>query len=396
MQDSSAEAEVTVHVLRGARWELLPTGTQDISALIDGPVLVWVDILGDPTAIENVLRQITGHRQALHRVDPKLAADGGAEPPRQPPKAKAFRNAMFARAYWMGTEETEGASVAAQEVHVLAGHTFAITMRYFRQGWDRNGTALGVGHPALPAGRFDLQLARSDVVELRERTNREDGDDTFGLEVAASVLDQVVDSALRLLNVLRERVDTMEEQVVEGRWLNRRDKGSATLPERTLGMRRLLRHVRWAFLPSDEISELLAGPFIDVEDPELRLRINDLGREADRAVDMVRDVLDQLQQTVELSNTMKADRLNDTLYLLTIVATVLLVPTLVAGIFGMNFVHLPGAGLKIGFWGSLVGMVLLGAGVWFAIRWYLNHVYLRRVSGDPGRGNVRTPGEEGR
>ena len=385
-----AGAKLTVHVLEHETWAERPTDDLALMpALVsDHSLLVWIDIEGDPPQAEEALREVTRGCSELRDMKPERATEGGDHPPRRPPKAKAFGDAIFARAYWLGTATTdEDSPVKAQEVHILAGPTFAITMRYPRQGWDPDGRALGV-EPLSQRGEGLLtERLREDVVELRERLRRTDGREAFGLEVAASLLDEVVDSVFDVLNALRLRVDRLEEEVVAGKWLLKQDvPSSGSLPERTLGMRKLLRQIRWAFLPSDEITELLSGPFLDLDDDGIRFRFGDLSREADRAVTTVHDVIDQLQQTVELSNTMKADRLNDTIYLLTVIATVLLVPTLVAGVFGMNFVDLPGTHSRIGFWGSLFGMAVLGVAVWFGIRRYLRYVYGRRLSGTASEG----------
>jgi magnesium transporter len=126
-------------------------------------------------------------------------------------------------------------------------------------------------------------------------------------------------------------------------------------------------------MPADEISEFCSGPFIDAgeQDAGIRFRFDDLSREADRAVDAVRDVKDQVANTVELRDSMKTDRLNSTTYVLAAVATILLIPTLIAGIYGMNFRTMPGLGWRAGFWEALGAMVLLGAGAWWAIGFYL-------------------------
>ena len=61
-----------------------------------------------------------------------------------------------------------------------------------------------------------------------------------------------------------------------------------------------------------------------------------------------------------------------TIYVLTIAATVLLVPTLMAGLWGMNFDYIPGTGSREGFWLALLILVIMAAGAAFAITWYLN------------------------
>jgi magnesium transporter len=140
-------------------------------------------------------------------------------------------------------------------------------------------------------------------------------------------------------------------------------------------VRRLARQIRWAFLPVDELNELISGPFLDLEDRGIRSRFDDLDRESARAVETVRDIAGQVQQIVELADSMKTDRLNATIYVLTVVATVLVVPTLIAGIYGMNFTVIPGARAHAGFWIVILVMVAVSVAVWFGIRRYLDRVF---------------------
>jgi hypothetical protein len=114
---------------------------------------------------------------------------------------------------------------------------------------------------------------------------------------------------------------------------------------------------------------------IDSEDRGIRSRFGDLGRESGRAVETVRDITDQVQPTVELADSMKTDQLNATIYVLTVVATVLVVPTLIAGIYGMNFRVIPGARVDAGFWVVILVMLVVSVAVWFGIRKYLDRVF---------------------
>lgn len=90
---------------------------------------------------------------------------------------------------------------------------------------------------------------------------------------------------------------------------------------------------------------------------------------------------------VALRDTLKTDRLNNTMYVLTAVATILLIPTVIAGIYGMNFLHMPELRWRFGYLGAVVAMVLLGSAVWLLIR--------SRLQQTGGSGRVRRPGGEG-
>jgi magnesium transporter len=82
--------------------------------------------------------------------------------------------------------------------------------------------------------------------------------------------------------------------------------------------------------------------------------------------------MQQVQQVGDLITTLKADKLDRTTTALTIVATLLLVPTLLAGAWGMNFRRIPGAGVRGGFGIALLVLAvvasMVGLGIWLYLR----------------------------
>ncbi len=375
-----AEARVTTRILDDAGWRDPRVGEDSTRLIAEGSSSVWVDILADPRAACDELRSFTSRCPQLDDVDPDRAARGGEYPPRYPPKAKAFQDCIFARAYWLGATESSH-EIRAQEVHILAGETFVITLRYPSRTWDMVRLQKPAEEPE-PKMSLGTTKVEKDAIALRRRlglteTPRSRGNEevasSFGLEVTIAILDQVIDSVFESLNAIRLVADDLEGTVVEGTDEGRitRGAGSEDIPKQTLNIRRLLRQVRWSFLPSDEISELRSGPFLGLSDPGIELQLEDLCREADRAVDTVRDVIQQVQHVVELSNALKTERLDQTIHVLTIGATVLLVPTLLAGVWGMNFDRIPGAGFRQGFWIALILLLALSVGAALLIGRYL-------------------------
>lgn len=379
------EAQLQIWTLENTKWdsseELVHEKARE---LLDDPrTLVWIDVAGDSESVRRDFEAIVRDCNSLAGIDPSRATKGGENPPKRPPKAKAFRQCVFARAYWLGTRPTDDPQqLVAQEVHLIVGRTFAVTLRYPCRAWDLDQKASTTTrlHTAKDAG-LDLADIRRGVKELRDRFGNTNGHEAFGLEVAAVVLDKVIDSVFDALDGLRQVAEKLEEEVLDERWLwERKSKQQEpTLEDRMLGLRRLLRHVRWAFMPADEIAEFRSGPFINgAGGPGIEFSFTDLRREADRTLETVRDVREQLSHTVELGDTMKTDRLNKTMYVLTAVATILLVPTLIAGIYGMNFRHIPELEWRLGYEATLVAMMVLGTGVWLGIRSYLRPKSTRR------------------
>jgi magnesium transporter len=378
MDDARPNGSLTVFELEQERWtQLVSEDARQVASLLDDPDrLVWVDVWGEDPDASVLIGELAKASSSLPGLDPVRAVRQETDPSSRPPKAKAFRDFVFSRAYWLWVRPTEDdVEVVAQEVHLMAGRTFAITVRFPCRSWTRRRMASGLDDPSTRSDDpgVDLEQLRTEVVGFRERIPGGDPKNVFGLEVAAVIVDDVVDSVFRCIDELRQTAERTEIRVLrknEWLWHQRR---WPEIDSEILGLRRLLGKVRWAFLPDDEIEEFCSGPFIKAcaEDEGIKFRLNDLAREAVRAVDAVRDVKDQVANTVELRDSMKTDRLNSTTYVLAAVATILLIPTLIAGIYGMNFRTMPGLGWRAGFWEALGAMMLLGAGAWVAISAYL-------------------------
>jgi len=373
-------ARMTGHVLAGDSWREEDADAASLARTLSDPTrLIWVDVEGTPEVAEEVLRALADATPDLAGIDPRRAADGWEGPTRRPPKTKAFRDVVFARVYWLGGIEAAGRErELAQEVHLIAGRTF-IHLPAIPDpavGYRPDGVDDAADQDFDTSSRgFDVANARTDLIELRGRLGRSGSAESFGLEAVAAAIDQLFDSVFDALDLLRLRADGLEERVMDPAWRSERKGKSQAVGEQTLRVRRLVRQIRWAFLPADELSELVSGPFLDLEDRGIRSRFDDLGRESARAVETVRDIADQVQQIVELADSMKTDRLNATIYVLTVVATVLVVPTLIAGIYGMNFSVIPGAHAHAGFWIVILVMIAVSVAVWFGIRRYLDRVF---------------------
>jgi hypothetical protein len=365
---------------------LQPSTLESVAELLTDPErLAWVDMTYEEGVTEELLADVMARCPALEGLIPERAARREEDPTKRPPKAKAFRGFVFARMYALETagppERADEEHLAAQEIHLIAGPSFAITIRYGPLAWSLVRLVReGIKYPRpIDVPGLDLARVRGRVVELRDRTEPADPRSVFGLEVAVALADAVIDSVFDAMNDVRETADSVERSVLDKReWLWTRRKWPE-LDRRVLGLRRVLRQIRWAFMPTDELSEMGSGPFLGLagRDPGLAFKLDDLGREADRANHAVADLIDQVEHMVQLRDSIKTDRLNATTYALTILATVLLVPTLIAGIYGMNFRHMPELRWRAGYFLALSLMVVAVIVVWRAIRYALRRADLR-------------------
>lgn len=179
------------------------------------------------------------------------------------------------------------------------------------------------------------------------------------------LLDTMNDVFVPFVEHLDRRLDVIEEEVLD-------DPTEATRRD-IYALQRDLIQLRRVVVPQAEVVRRLQR-----EQPPG-------WREGDAA--LVRDLVDHLSRIAELSGSYQAlldsamtsyrsaleDRLNDMLTTLTVISAVLLPVSVVAGLFGMNFVRLPGTSGPDGFWWTLAGsaVLVLGMLAWFVRRGWI-------------------------
>ncbi|WP_211748094.1 magnesium/cobalt transporter CorA [Paenibacillus sp. Marseille-Q4541] len=182
---------------------------------------------------------------------------------------------------------------------------------------------------------------------------------------AYTVMDKLVDGYFPILFAIE---DDLAE--LEGR---SSDEPIDELMNQVFMLRSRLLRLRRTFVPMRDLlyrvinSQHIQGGtehklyFTDIYDHLLKL--TDM-LEADR--EMTADLRDSY---ISLSS----NRMNNIMKTLTVITTIFMPLTLIAGIYGMNFEHMPELGMRYGYFGVLLLMVLLSSGMifWFKKRgWF--------------------------
>jgi magnesium transporter len=316
--------------------ELDPT---DVSECLGKPgALLWVDV-EDPT--HDDIACLTQEFGVHH-----LAVEDLTEPAPRP------RLAMFNTHFLLSVRDClfdgEG-SFSTREVDLLFGDGWLLSLR---KPGDK-------GEPAMPV---------KDVVERFERTRRLDGatDEGFLLFV---FLDTIVDRFFDVSDAVEERLEAIEDEIFADP-ARVRSSGPAdrTITERLYRLRHDLIGFR-----------RVVSPLRDAVNPLLRNEVEFLG---DAAVLHLRDVYDHVLRAVEMSEahrdlltgaldahlSLVSNRMNLVMKRATSWAAILVVPTLVAGIYGMNFQHMPELGWQEGYPLAIGTMVLISAVLYVTIK----------------------------
>lgn len=182
-----------------------------------------------------------------------------------------------------------------------------------------------------------------------------------------------------LIQELERQVDGLEEMSIRG--------DPQTVVE-VQALRRDVIYLRRALGPQFDAYEDLSEsthPAIDDEARQLLARVASQHRRALEALEAGRALLGSLLETYRGA---VADQTNEIMRVLTVFSAILLPLTLIAGIWGMNFLRVPGADAPRGFW-VLVGLMLLMAGgvwVYFTHRGFIGAPRLRDLPRAVGLG----------
>ncbi|MEO6060057.1 MAG: magnesium/cobalt transporter CorA [Candidatus Limnocylindria bacterium] len=261
--------------------------------------LVWMDIF-DPTDEDVALLrdEFDLHPLAVEDVEKR----------RQRPKMDTYPGQHMIVTYEVLAGSSEDRSFDLGELHLFAGAGYLVSVR-----WHSS--------PALE----DIER------RFRQRTDAV-GATPGGL--LYSVLDGVVDGYFPLLDRLSDRIEELEDRIVEGR------EGGDTL-RMVLGLKRELLELRRILAPQRDVANALLRRELPLIDDAAVPYFQDLYDHLVRVLDQLDLERDLVASALEANLTVTSNNLNAVMKRLTAFTVILMVPTLIAGIYGMNFEFIP-------------------------------------------------------
>ena len=178
--------------------------------------------------------------------------------------------------------------------------------------------------------------------------------------VLYSLMDFIVDQYFPVLDALEQELDELEEEIFSGKFIR-------GVTARIYHLRRDLLSLKQAVTPLIDISSQLMRSDSKLIPPEARPYYQDIHDHVIRIADMI-DELQQLSQTALDANlALISVRQNDDTKRLAAWAAILAVPTMIAGIYGMNFKHMPEINSIYGYPIVMAVMLLVCGGLY---RWF--------------------------
>jgi magnesium transporter len=152
-------------------------------------------------------------------------------------------------------------------------------------------------------------------------------------QVLHSIIDIVVDRYLPTLDHIGDTIDDVEDELLVN--------PNITLLETIFKLKRGLLQFRRAVASQRELLNMLIRDDTPFVHEDMRIYFRDVYDHTVRAMDLVETYRDLLTGGLDIYLTQMANRTNDVVKGLTILATIMLPLTLVTGYFGMNFEYIP-------------------------------------------------------
>jgi len=287
--------------------------------------LVWLDIHAP-----------TGKDIALLREEFDLhpLAQEDLEKRRQRPKLDTYGPQQVIVTYEVLQATAADRSFELGELHLFAGAGYVVSV-----GWHDS-----------PAIRD---------VEARFRQRPDAVAATSG-SLVYSILDAVMDGYFPLLDRLSDRIEALESRILEGAHF------AGTLRS-ILNLKRELLELRRTLSPQRDVANAMLRRDLPLIDDTSAPYFQDLYDHILRVLDQLDLQRDLLASALDANLSVTGNKLNAVVRRLTAFTVILMVPTLLAGIYGMNFAFMPELGWPLGypFALGLMAVAMVGAAVYF-------------------------------
>lgn len=178
-----------------------------------------------------------------------------------------------------------------------------------------------------------------------------------------SIVDQIVDGYFPVIEALGERIEQLEDDVLE----DQRQKTPARIHE----VKREVQSIRRAIWPlRDAVSALCRDEHALIK-PETRLYLRDCYDHAVRIIDLIETYRELSHDLMDIYLSTANNKMNEVMKVLTIITSLFIPPSFIAGVYGMNFdrskspFNMPELGWYYGYPFCLLLMLALAATLMF-------------------------------
>lgn len=291
----------------------------------DKPTTTWINIDGiqDVALVEMVCKH--------YRIHPLTIED--ILHPEQRPKIEDSEDYIFVVLKMMNYDEQKG-YVHSEQVGLLLGENFVISFQEVL-----GDTFEGVRN-RLRSGKGSIRKNGADYLLY-------------------ALIDTIIDNYFVVLEKAGDMLEDIEDELLM-------EPSQHTLNQ-LYSLKREMLSIRRMVWPLREVVYKLERDDLKLVKQETRVYLRDVYDHISRVIDSVETIRDLLASMLDLYQSITSNRMNAVIKVLTIISTIFIPLTFIAGIYGMNFDHMPELHWKYGYpavWGFMI-LVVVGMFVFF-------------------------------
>lgn len=289
----------------------------------DEPTVTWINV--DGLHQVEVLEKL-GEGFGLHPLvlEDILNTD-------QRPKMEDYGDYMYIVLKMLSWNEKSD-ETEAEQISIILGETFVITFQ------EKEGDVFDPIRQRIKDNKGRIRKMGTDYL-------------------AYTLLDSIVDNYFIILEKLGEKIEFLEEELVT----NPTPKTLQTLHH----LKREMIFLRKSVWPLREVISGLERGESPLIKEATRIYLRDVYDHTIQVIDTVETFRDMLSGMLDIYLSSISNRMNAVMKVLTIIATIFMPLTFIAGIYGMNFQYMPELGWRWGY--PMVLLIMLATGVFMLI-----------------------------
>jgi len=305
-------------------------GIEEAFPLKDLPTVTWINIDGlhEIDIIENVGQHFNIHPLVLEDI-----VNTG-----QRPKTEEFEDFIYVVLKMLHYNENSG-EISSEQFSLVLGPDFLISFQ------EIQGDVFKTVRERIRKPKTRIRKAGCDYL-------------------AYALIDAVVDNYFLILEKLGENIETLEEDLLE----NPSPETLQTLHE----MKREMIYLRKQIWPIREMINSLVKGETSLVNESTSLFFRDIYDHTIQIIDTIESFRDILSGMLDIYLSTLSNKMNEVMKVLTIIATIFIPITFVAGIYGMNFKFMPELEWRWGYvmvWAIIVVVVGIMIGFFKKKQW---------------------------
>ncbi len=289
-------------------------------AYVGRSTVTWINVVG---LHDTELLQKIGDLFRLHPLTMEDVANTG-----QRPKMEDHGDYIFIVLKMLYHNPEQGDGIVAEQVSIVLGSNYVLTFQ------EVEGDVFG---------------------RIRERIRTNSGRiRRMGCDyLAYSLLDSVVDNYFVVLETLGDRIESIHDAVT-----------ARARPETLTEIHQLKREMvflRKCLWPLRELVSSMEAAESQLIDTQLTPYLRDVYGHITQIIDNLESLRDMLSGTLDIYMTIVSNRMNEVMRVLTVIATIFMPLTFIAGIYGMNFEVMPELKWPLGYamvWGVMIATAI--------------------------------------